>query len=67
MKHRIESLAQIETKARRLAHSGAYREFSVIRRQLEKTEDCDDLELVFRNRWTQSEINRLCDLARPVE
>jgi hypothetical protein len=63
MKHRIERLAQIETEARRLARSGAFRDFSAIRHALIEG-GYPDAWQIFTNPWTQSEIDRLCDLAR---
>ena len=64
MKHRrIERLAKIETEARRLAHSGAFRNFSAIRHELIAM-GYHDAWQIFTNPWTQSEIDRLCNLAR---
>jgi hypothetical protein len=57
-----ERLAQIETEARRMAQSGAYRSFrAIVERLLER--GYVEASKVFRNRWTQEEINRLCDMS----
>ena len=62
MKHNVERVAQIETEARRLARSGVYMEYSAIRRHLQER-GYTEAERIFKNRWTQAEISRLCRLA----
>ena len=66
MKHQIERLARLQTEARRLARSGAYHDFVEVRREL-MAGGHEDAWKIFKNLWTRSEINRLCDLARRVE
>jgi len=66
MKHRIEELARLETEARRLAHSGAYSHFAEVRREL-IARGYEDAWKIFKNPWTRSEIDRLCNLARRAE
>lgn len=66
MKHRIEELARLQTEARRLAHSGAYSHFAEVRRELIARGHADAWK-IFKNPWTRSEIDRLCDLARRME
>jgi len=64
MKRKVERLAQVETEARRLANSGDFQSFRTIRRELIAA-GYEEARQIFRNPWTQSEINRLCDLAQP--
>jgi hypothetical protein len=59
----IEVRARIETVARELARSGRYEGFSPIEMAL-LTRGYRDAPKVFANRWTQSELDRLCQLAR---
>lgn len=66
MKHRIEQLARLQTEARSLAHSGAYSDFTQVRRELIARGHRDAWK-IFENLWTRSEINRLCELARQSE
>jgi hypothetical protein len=58
-----ERVARIETEARRLARSGLYQGFSAIEMAL-MAQGYRDVAIVFANRWTQSELDRLCDRAR---
>jgi hypothetical protein len=59
----IEVRARIETVARKLARSGRYEGFSSIEMAL-LTRGYPQMPKVFANRWTQSELDRLCKLAR---
>jgi len=63
MKQHVDRLAEIETEARRMAQSGAYLEFSTILRRLEER-GYQDARRIFKNPWTQAEIDRLCRLVR---
>ena len=59
---KAERLAEIETEARRMARSGVYWGFRAISdRLLER--GYGEASKVFRNRWTQEEINRLCNMS----
>ena len=57
-----ERLAHIETEARKLARSGNYVSASAIEMAL-LAGGCHEATKLFANRWTQSELNRLCDEA----
>jgi hypothetical protein len=59
----IEARARIESVARELARSGRYENFSSIEMAL-LTQGYGEVPKVFANRWTQSELDRLCKLAR---
>jgi len=62
---RPNDLARIETQARAMARSGKYRGHAEIRNVLESS----GFELtakVFDNRWSQTEIDRLCHQARRI-
>jgi hypothetical protein len=61
--YRPDDLARIETKARTLARSGKYRSHVEIRNVLEAG-GYDLTARIFDNRWSQAEIDRLCDRAR---
>lgn len=63
MKREIERIANIETEARRLANSGAFNNFVAVRRELIAS-GYKEAWKMFNNPWTQSEIDRLCTLAR---
>jgi hypothetical protein len=58
-----ERVARIETKARLLARSGNHRGFSSIKTAL-LVEGYPEADKVFANRWTQFELDRLCQQAR---
>jgi hypothetical protein len=58
-----ERLARIETEARSLARSGDFGSFLSIERAM-LTRGFREAPKVFANRWTQSEVDRLCQLAR---
>jgi hypothetical protein len=58
-----ERVARIETKARTLARSGGHFSFSSIRSAL-LAEGYPEAHKVFANRWTQYELDRLCQQAR---
>jgi zona occludens toxin (predicted ATPase) len=60
-----QRLARIETEARTLARSGNFGGFASIERAL-LTRGFDEAPRIFANRWTQSEVDRLCHLARRV-
>ena len=54
-----QRLARIETEARTLARSGNFGGFASIERAL-LTRGYEEAPRVFANRWTQSEVDRLC-------
>jgi hypothetical protein len=56
---RSELTAYIETEARALARSGKYRGHREIQRILMEM-DYASARKVFQNRWTQSELDRIC-------
>jgi hypothetical protein len=58
----IERVAQIETEARKMARSGAYHNASSIESVLVEM-GYPEARKLFANRWTHSELNRLCDQA----
>jgi len=58
-----ERLARIETAARTLARSGKHPGFSSIKNLL-LTHGYPEADKVFANRWTRSELDRLCQQAR---
>jgi hypothetical protein len=58
-----ERSAQIETEARVLARSGKYLSSRSIQRVL-LTQGFWEAHKVFANRWTRSELDRLCEQAR---
>jgi hypothetical protein len=56
--------ARVESEARRLAHSGDYTGWRSIERAL-LTQNCfTQVSYILGNEWTQSELDRLCHLAR---
>jgi hypothetical protein len=57
-----ERLAQIETEARVLARSGKYRSFVTIEMVL-LTRGFREARRLFANKWTQTEVDRLCEQA----
>ena len=61
-----ERLARIETEARTLARSGNYHGFSSIKHLL-LAHGYPEAQKVFANRWTQSELDRLCRQARHIK
>jgi hypothetical protein len=63
MPSQTERLAQIETEARKLAHSGTYLGFRSIQNCLVASGYAEASKL-FKNRWTQTEIDRLCRMSR---
>jgi hypothetical protein len=54
-----QRLARIETEARALALSGDFGSFTSIERAL-LTRGFQEARKVFANRWTQAEVDRLC-------
>jgi hypothetical protein len=58
----LDQLAEIETEARRLARSGQYQGFGSIQTAL-KARGFTKAPRVFANRWTCSELDRLCERA----
>lgn len=56
-------MAQIETEARSLARSGNYHDFSSIEALL-IIGGYPEARKLFANRWTQGELDRLCQQAR---
>jgi hypothetical protein len=63
VKQNLEQRAALESKVRRMAHSGDYAGFRAIQRRLAERGYVGTEEL-FKNPWTQAEISRLCYLAR---
>lgn len=61
-----ERVARIETKARTLARSGNHHSFSSIRNAL-LAEGHPEALKVFANRWTQHELDRLCQQAQHMK
>jgi hypothetical protein len=59
MKQMSALRARLETEARQLAHSGQYRNSAAIEREL-LARGYPNIERFFANRWTQSELDRLC-------
>ena len=59
----VESLARIETEARKLARSGQYQSFISIELAL-LARGYRDAAKVFANPWTQHELDRICEQAR---
>jgi hypothetical protein len=57
-----ERFDRIETEARKLARSGQHRWSSSIEMAL-LAQGYRDTPRVFANRWTQYELDRLCELA----
>jgi hypothetical protein len=57
-----ERLARIETEARTLARSGKFHSANAIEMAL-LARGFADAQKIFANRWTRSEIDRLCELA----
>jgi hypothetical protein len=63
MKHsKRDRVARIETEARRLARSGRFLSSRSIEQAL-LAEGFPEAHQVFRNLWTHSELNRLCEQA----
>jgi hypothetical protein len=62
----IERLARIETEARTLARSGQYFSSRSIRLALVAS-GFVEAPLLFRNLWTRSELDRLCQQARRIK
>jgi hypothetical protein len=63
-RHRkLDQLSHTETEARKLARSGNYRGFGSIQIVL-LTQGFAETSKVFANRWTCSELDRLCEQAR---
>lgn len=63
MKQHVERLAEIESEARRMARSGAYPGFRAIAHRLLEA-GYEETPKLFKNRWTQEEISRLCYASR---
>jgi hypothetical protein len=59
----LDQLARIETEARKLARSGEHRGFGSIQRVL-LARGFAQAHKVFANRWTCSELDRLCEQAQ---
>jgi len=57
-----ERLARIETEARTLARSGKFHSATAIEMAL-LAAGYVEAQKIFANRWTRSEIDRLCELA----
>jgi hypothetical protein len=62
MKHDRQRLARIETEARVLARSGEYLTFFSIEAALLERGFLEARTL-FANKWTQAEVDRLCNRA----
>jgi hypothetical protein len=58
----LDQLSEIETEARRLARSGQYQGFGSIQMAL-MARGFTKVSKVFANRWTCSELDRLCERA----
>jgi len=58
----LDQVAQIETEARKLARSGKYRSFRSIQTVLQ-ARGLPKVPKVFANRWTCTELDRLCEQA----
>ena len=58
-----QRLARIETEARALARSGDFGSFTSIERAL-LIRGFQEAPKIFANRWTQSEVDRLCHQAK---
>jgi hypothetical protein len=58
-----QRLACIETEARVLARSGKFQSFSSIEMAL-LTRGFQEAHKVFANRWSQAEVDRLCQQAQ---
>jgi hypothetical protein len=63
---KVERLAHIETKARTLARSGKYFSHEAIGLAL-VARGLAETPRLFRNAWTCSELDRLCQQARQIE
>ena len=55
-------LGQIETEARRLARNGNHASFESVKAYLVDA-GYYDAEALFKNRWHQAEINRICEVS----
>jgi hypothetical protein len=64
MKRDREQIAYLETKARQLARTGRYRHWRSIQEAL-LGEGYSDADKLFANRWTQAEVNRICEMLPP--
>jgi len=60
---KLDRLAYIETEARRLARSGKYRDSRPIQMVL-LVRGFREVPKIFANRWTCSELDRLCEQAQ---
>ena len=58
-----ERRARVETEARALARSGNYHGFITIKMML-LARGYSEANKIFANRWTQSELDRLCRQAQ---
>jgi hypothetical protein len=58
-----QRLARIETEARTLARSGEHRSFNSIEMIL-LARGFQEAHKIFANRWSQSELDRLCHQAQ---
>ena len=58
----LDQLAEIETEARRLARTGQYQGFGSIQMAL-MVRGFTEASRIFANRWTCSELDRLCERA----
>jgi hypothetical protein len=59
---RLDRRAQIETKARQYARSGAHFDYRTIKAVLMK-QGYLETEKLFTNAWTRQELNRICEQA----
>jgi hypothetical protein len=59
----LDRLAQIETEARKMARSGQYRGSGSIQMAL-LAKGFSETSKLFTNRWTCSELDRLCEQAQ---
>ena len=59
-------MADLETEARALARSGAFHDFRPIEARL-RLSGYPETKKLFANRWTQEELNRICQQAQNSE
>jgi hypothetical protein len=59
---KLERIAEIESRARKLARSGEHRSYLTIRTVLNGAYP-QEARFVFRNKWQQHELDRLCEHA----
>jgi hypothetical protein len=65
MRRNFDQRALIETKALKLAWSGEHQSFASIKAVLQR-QGYEGVDRLFANRWTRSELDRICEKARKV-